>query len=456
MLTRKIAYWLGFIPFKLNFFVLAFIFGMIFYYTKSTYLVGDIQESQKLIFELIFKLFGWFVAIVIGFALLTLIISWAYMFMVKASSKNNFLKINFGVDGYQADAGKVPFVVSFNGLIRPLLGSIKARVLFKDLASSTELQLNENQHTKSKFLRSGVYSADGLILNDRRQYSLEKVVIFYEDMFRLFSLPYVLDYSKNVYTVPPFSTYKELTLQPNKATEQTVKIDTPQRTKGELFNYKNFESGDDIRRIVWKIFAKNKELVVRVPELMDTQASELLIFTSFYSTIAKINNSAFGQFFNNYYKDRLRVIYETAKTNGFAIKHQPDQHVDESLIADADKTLYNISLSKWQNDNSIVNYLGNKKGGVLCISSLTDAQELENLLSGPEAAFYTIFYTKLSLAFKNKLPLNFWNILVVAEEKPETVLKRKWLLSPLKSSIQKNEAALEKILNNCTAKTFNV
>ena len=72
-------------------------------------------------------------------------------------------------------------------------------------------------------------------------------------------------------------------------------------------NYKDFESGDDVRRIVWKIFAKNKELVVRIPEVINPYASHLHFFASFQnSMIAADSNYAAGML--DYYKD---IIFNT-------------------------------------------------------------------------------------------------------------------------------------------------
>lgn len=455
MFFRKIAYWLSYSPFKLNFFILAFIVGLGSYWTKSTYFLPDLLESHKLLFELIFKMIWLFAVAIISVSLLSLILPWVYSFMIRNNAKGQFAKISFGVDGFQAEAGKVPFTLSFNGLLRPLLGTIKARVVFDDLSTSRELQLDRDQHTKSKLLRSGIYSAEGIYLSDRKKYEIHKVFLFFEDMFRLFSLPSQVPFERQVYTVSPKITHKDVKILPNKTTEQTVKIETPQKVQGELFNYKNFESGDDIRRIVWKIFAKNRELVVRVPEVVDPHASEIELFASFHSAVAKFYKSAFDPYLLNAYKDRLRIVYETAKGNGFVIKHHPDQSVDQALSGSADPILYNLSLSSWQEDQGLEAYVGNRKSGILCISSLTDVEELSRVLARSNNSF-TIFYVKLSAVFRKKSALSIAKLFVRMEENRDTVMKRKWLFSPLKSKIQKNERALEKELQSQLSKVFTI
>ncbi|HTF82667.1 MAG TPA: hypothetical protein VL947_13115 [Cytophagales bacterium] len=453
MFFRKLAYWLGYIPFKLNFFIIAFILSLGFYWTKNNYFLPDLQESQKLLFELVFKIFWVFSLLVLGLAVVTLLLSWAYLFLIKSNTKSGFAKVLFGVDGFQAEAGMIPFRLSFNSLIRPFLGVIKARVVFSDYSVTDELQLAEDQFTKSKFLRSGIYSSEGIFLVDRRKYEIHRIMIFFEDMFRIFSLPYTLEFERDVYTVPPKATFEDIKIQPNKTTEQTVRIDTPQKVQGELFNYKNFESGDDIRRIVWKIFAKNRELVIRVPEIIDPHASELEIFTSFYNTFPKESESALGKYLLNYYKDRLRVVYESAKANGYLIRHIPDQVVDQGMSTNADLVLYHLSLSAWHNDQHLDQYVGNRKGGIVCISSLVSIDDLKMLL-GKKDASYLIFYTRLSDVFKSKASITWAKLFIRTEESRDTVFKRKWLFAGIRTKLLKNERLIESELQSSQSKIY--
>jgi hypothetical protein len=455
MIFRKLAYWLSYLPFKLNFFVVSFILALGYYWTKTNYFLPDLLESHKLLFELLFRLFWVFALIIVSVSLLTLLLSWGYLYLIKSNSKSGFAKVTFGVDGFQAEAGKVPFSLSFNSLIRPLLGVVKARLVFSDFTVTDELQLYKNQYAKSKILRSGIYSAEGVYLSDRKKYDIYRITVFFEDMFRLFSLPYNLSYEKQVYTVPPKSVFKDIKILPNKTTEQTVKIENPQKVQGELFNYKNFESGDDIRRIVWKIFAKSRELVVRVPEIVDPHASEIEMFTSFHSTVSEFDKSVFSTYLLNNYKDRLRIVYETAKSNGFVVKHQPDQVVDHAMMANADVILYNISLSNWQTDQGLDAYVGKKRGGVLCVSSLVNIEDLQKVLARTDNTLM-VFYIKLSKAFEKKSPITFAKLFIRKDESRDTVLKRKWLLSTLRNKVLKNEKLIEAELDISSAKCFRL
>ena len=95
-------------------------------------------------------------------------------------------------------------------------------------------------------------------------------------------------------------------INPSKTKEEIQKIKTSRKIEGDFLNYKDFESGDDVRRIVWKIFAKNRELVIRTPEVINPYASHIKFHTSFYNVISKDLTAAYATSMLNYFKD---VVY---------------------------------------------------------------------------------------------------------------------------------------------------
>ena len=97
------------------------------------------------------------------------------------------------------------------------------------------------------------------------------------------------------------------------------------KVEGEFLNYKNFENNDDVRRIVWKIYAKNKELVVRIPEMMDPYASHVYLYASFFSSsISKAMRTVEDPFLN-YYKVITWSVYQNLVKQGFEVRYIPDQ-----------------------------------------------------------------------------------------------------------------------------------
>lgn len=118
-------------------------------------------------------------------------------------------------------------------------------------------------------------------LHDRGIYDVEEVQLQFCDMFRLFGIPYTLLARQQFYTLPQIQKEKAVVAQPNTTEEQTERIEIPKPSEGEYINYKDFETGDDVRRIVWKIYARNGQLVVRIPETKDPYASHLYFYASF-------------------------------------------------------------------------------------------------------------------------------------------------------------------------------
>ena len=93
---------------------------------------------------------------------------------------------------------------------------------------------------------------------------------------------------------------------------------------GELFQYKNFEDNDDVRRIVWKIYAKHKDLVVRTADVQYLPATQVYLYTSFYQPI-KIVNDTLAQQTLNTYKERLWALVQAVEKEAIEIIWRTDQ-----------------------------------------------------------------------------------------------------------------------------------
>ena len=112
----------------------------------------------------------------------------------------------------------------------------------------------------------------------------------------------MLTSSGNFFNGPPLKATGNIIVQPKKTEETNMRIEEMRKVEGELLNYKNFETNDDVRRIVWKIYAKNKELVVRIPETNDPYASHIYFYASFYNAIS---NDVYEEF-NEVFLDHLQ------------------------------------------------------------------------------------------------------------------------------------------------------
>jgi hypothetical protein len=443
---KKIAYYFSFIPFQLNFFVLFFVVASTYAIVNSEY----IETTEKVYFLLLLKSLALFVIVfsimIAAIAFLTTLFCWGFYWHYKKFEEISPIEAFIG-EGEKAQAGYVPLGLKAKGIIKPLLGHIKGRIVFADTNISPALTLDQPVFGHNKLIRNALRAGRPVWIPDIKEHEVQKVVLYFEDMFRLFSFPLVSKNVQKLLTVPEVSDKIEVNVHPDKTVEQEQRIQTPKRIQGELFNYKHFEAGDDIRRIVWKIYAKNKELVVKIPETMDPYASHIYFHPSFYGT--NMVAPDFKAAMLNYYKVRIRQVYEALSRSEFTVKYIPDQEltVPENNNEEDPAWLYQLSTSVWQPDREVTDPIASKKEGIYCISSLIPVSELEEILTNksPETL---VFFVKLSSMWQNRRVFNVLSLMMKTEEHPLDIMKRKWLFSPGRKKILNNEKQIEKYLED--------
>ncbi len=240
---------------------------------------------------------------------------------------------------------------------------------------------------------------------------------------------------------PSKNSVKTLQPIPKKTEEEKIRIDQLRKVEGEMLNYKKFESADDVRRIVWKIFAKNKELMVRIPEIMDPFSSHVYIYASFYTDQQKPFPS-FNQTMLNYYKHKIWAVYETLENQEFNLKYIPDQllgcHEKEVLKA--------ITLSDWHQNQNILQYFKPQSGSILLLHSYSNLQDVSQMLSAIDQNT-VLYFVKLSKAFQTNYVLHWLTrILFISNQDEQQSLKNKWHLHPVKFSMLKREKKLIQLL----------
>ncbi|HSZ24601.1 MAG TPA: DUF58 domain-containing protein [Cytophagaceae bacterium] len=444
---KKIAYYFSFIPFQLNFFVLLFILSGALAVVQHKYFT-EVEESNY--FILLLKILALFTlvfsAIIVGLAFITALICWLYFLFYKNALKESPIQASIG-EGEKAQSGYVSMGLKASGIIKPLLGHVKGRIVFSDGQISPALTLDQPVFGNNRFLRNAIKASRPVWIPDIKEHTVTKVVVYFEDMFRLFSFPFILSNPQKLLTIPSESDKMNVEVNPDKTVEQEQRIETPKRIHGELFNYKNFESGDDIRRIVWKIYAKNKELVVKVPETTDPYASHIYFHPSFYSV--DFVSSDIKKAMLNYYKIKIRQLYEALSRSEFTVKYLPDQElmIPDTTSDEDPAWLYFLSTSVWQTNKSVTDYISAKKDGIYCISSLIPISEVEEMLNN-KTPDTLVFFVKVSSMWRKRQAFNFFSLFVKMEEHPLDALKRKWLFSSGRSKILRNEKQIQQYLED--------
>ena len=453
-LMKKIAYYFSFLPIQLNFFVLLFI-GAVTYTIIDTQYLQNIEQTY---FILLLKTLALFVFVftvsIAGIAFITALLSYVYFWAFNRTQKESTIEATIG-EGEKAEAGFVSLGLNAKGILKPLLGHVKGRIVFADNKISPALALDQPVFGNNKFIRNGLKAGRPVWIPDIKEHEVEIVILYFEDMFRLFSFPYIFSNVQKLLTVPEQSEKISLDVNPDKTIEQEQRIQTPKRIQGELFNYKHFEAGDDIRRIVWKIYAKNKELVVRVPETMDPYASHIYFHPSFYSNItvgASIKSAML-----NYYKVKIRQVYEALSRSEFTVKYIPDQELTlpDNTGEENPAWLYQLSTSSWQANSEVIDSISAKKEGIYCISSLIPISELEEILTNKTPDTLIIF-VKLSSMWQSRKIFNILSLIIKTEAHPLDSLKRKWIFSSGRRKIIENEKQIEIYLEDQLFKNSSI
>jgi hypothetical protein len=434
---------LFFIPFTF-YFLLFSVAGVLVY---NWLLSNNTQPGSSFadIFTLLLKAAVWFVAVIVGVAIISSLL--AYLVFVWRMKKNN---IQFSIQSKAAAAnnGNKPtqrIIIAIAPLLKPLLGFIKLRLQYDDKQFSPKFALVQQQQKK---LFSSQYMGEyQWQLPEIKEYRIEKLVLYFEDMFQFFSFTIALPVSNRFYTSPFAPVVANMPVSPRKTEESATRIEELKKVEGEYLNYKNFENNDDVRRIVWKIYAKNKELVVRTPEVLDPTASHAYIYTSFYTAFDIAGNSTAEIFFLNYYKTMLWGVYQQLGKQGFALRLVADQPTPTlPNAAEQDQVQYALSTSKWQADKNITQLAGAKDASVIIVSSFCHADDIAVLLNN-QSAYTTIVFVKLSNSLQSTYLIQLVQWLFIQQEKNEVEMyKTNWRLSLLRKTILDNEHKLETLL----------
>ena len=411
---------------------------------KNNY--GQDDSNQWLVMNQFLTLLRWAIVGLFVFSIVTALGSWLF-FLQQLRNKKVGVQMQLG-DGQQAEAGSVPLSITLNGFVlRPPLGNIRARLIFSEKILSDAIVLDANFYKKREFLRQGITGTGITLLHDRGIYDVENVQIQFYDMFSFVALPCMVPVTRQLFTVPKQLKETTVKAQPNTTEEQKHRIDIPKRVEGEYISYKEFESGDNIRRIVWKIYAKSGQLVVRVPETMDPYASHLYFYVSFYNGLNAVQG-AFEIELLNAYKDKVRNFFEGLKKNGFEVRMPQDQEVPKLPgVSEKKNELFQISAASWQKINPPATFVQPGKTAFVCLSAFTPVKELELLLAKLPLAV-PVVVVQLSDAIPSPFQMKVADIFFRPEKQPVDKLRRPWFVSTLRVRLQKNEEELQKLLRH--------
>lgn len=387
----------------------------------------------------------WLLLAIVGFCLLSALFCFLYFLWLRRK-KGVSLSLSFGQKNDRPD---IRLNALLNHVRRPWLGFVKCRLLYDDGHLTPKLALLGNIHEKNRFFRKGISGKQPLQLPDIKSYRLQGSFLYFEDLLHLFSFTAFLPQSGHFEQAPVAHKATITEEKPQHVSREDVRVNESKPIPGDFLNYKNFEGGDDIRRIVWQIYAKNRELVVRIPEQRDFYASHLTIYASFHTDLSEAQFlNAFASEMLNYYKNCIWTAIETLLKKEIPLKFVPDQPFDIAEdLSKQQKISMLLSNSGWQQEKPLSDYFPARRNGIICISSFNEPEEIRQLLenAGRETIVY---FVPLSHTFRHWVS---WGWIKRIFMKPPTDrLKRirsRWPFSPLRHRIQKREKQIQTILS---------
>lgn len=396
----------------------------------------------------------WFMAALIGLSVISTFASWLYYLWLR-KRKDYKLDVSFSTEGKPGRKPKLYLNAQLQGVFRPILGFVKGRLFYDDYQMTDRFSLLSGKRKENSWWRAAITGRSRIELPDIKEYQVKGGFIFFQDMLHLFSLTVKQPINSTFYQPPVLASEEDRNVFPKKTESMDVRIEQLRRVEGEPFNYKDFETGDDVRRIVWKVYAKNRELVVRVPEMFEPYASHLYFYASFHASVkASWLGETYLKEMLNYYKNNVWTIYDALSRKEWDMRYIPDQPMNiPEHIGGSERSARIISSSEWHTDKGLSQYFSPRTGAVLCISSLTDINELRNTLDQCDAST-VVYFVKASNVFRHFVPWGWLKRLVLLPPKDRlTRIRTRWTFSPMRLQIQRREKEIELLLSKSSVTT---
>jgi len=390
--------------------------------------------------SLFLRITVWLISVLLVLALLTTVIPLVYLLIVK---KRNTVNFTLNTSGVYKNAGGLQqqgIYIKIAPILKPFLGFIKLRIKYDGQYSTKFSLAKRGQNRIISTILEGDYTWK---LPEIKEYHIDKVVVYFEDFFQFFSFVVTLPIKEHFYTPPAFKKAEGFSISPRKTEDTNNRIDELKKVEGEVINYKNFENNDDVRRIVWKIYARNKELVVRIPEILDPYASQAYLYASFFSNFNTGGNRTVDIYFLNYYKTILWAVYQKLSEQGFDIRYMPDQRNHASTFINEEKAVeFAVSTSNWQTEKDLRSYVNIKEASVVVLSSLSDVAQAQELLQAARGNTWFVL-VRLSKSLNRTYLVGLLQWLFIQQEKSDLEkYKTGWELSLLRPKVTQNEKKL--------------
>lgn len=446
MIKQKLTYLSNYLFLKRNFFLLLAIGAFSYYwYTHFSSLQGDSARVQIVLSVISLAVCG----TVFLFSLLSCVPPYLALWFKKRvlevdkEERKDIIKVKFQKE--HPTPGVVNAEVRIYGIRKPLLGFAKVKIIFEDLTQTEDILLTHN--IKEKRRRVGIMGRKAVSLPNIRDYRIQSSFIHFEDFFHFFSLPYREVESIGLFTEPPANEEEELDFAMPTSEEPVLKVVQHKFTKGELLDYKKYAPGDDIRRIIWKNYARSRELTVRTFDRTFPYVSHINVLTCFYdASPSREQGVEIKDYLLDIYKEKIRQVVDSIIEQEFTVKYLTDQAIEDHYELDEyQKILYSISAAKWQKEKPADAFIRENyqkmrgASNLLIVSSLCPTSNLQQVNNNGSKGFNLCVYTASNSLNKIKKPSVLKQVFTIDSREPMDAARRKINARPTIKFINEND-----------------
>ncbi|MFT4204883.1 MAG: DUF58 domain-containing protein [Chitinophagaceae bacterium] len=421
------------IPFSWYLFLFLVATGIVFWQLRPP--TAEKSGSIRFLYLFVQKFVWVTAAVVLAFSFLSVLFPWL---LFRNKKRGGNIKVTL------VNRGENQMRMYLQTSMKPVGGYLKLRFVFANQYASPIMLLEPIADAKTE---KG-FTAYNLktVLPNITEYDLDKMLFYFSDFLQFFRFPLSLDKKHIVVQTPETKDWKRPQIRPQKTQTETEKVYSNRKSTGDLLHFKQYESNDDIRRIVWPLYAKTGELVVRHPEIHSQYASDALLYASFYSQWQLPENRLTSKMLD-FYKNIIYTSYKKLKDEDeFAVYLTTDQN-SKAPVHIEKEVQEHIANCEWQHSQSLKQI--NKKDNIslLIVSSLDDPNEVAERAQN-ESTGMEILFVPLSEAFArpNKKAWINW-IFTHGKDNRHVWDLLRWRLSPIRQQIVNNETQLQHILS---------
>ncbi len=279
-----------------------------------------------------------------------------------------------------------------------------------------------------------------------KRYHFDYWYLLHLDLFRFFRLNIGHKLNRNLTRRADYIHLENLEVQPALASDDEQNASQSDRAEGEWLRTKKFEPSDDFRRIVWRVYAQNRELVVRRPEIYSPHSSKMNFYVSFMNNESKLMmNDWLMDWFSTRYKNAAWSLFRDLQTEeGIEVKLVSAQNIPNlDLESQSEFEHEVISASSWQVTSQMTDDIYEPGFFVVCISPFISIANLKRILEINKQAWVYLIVPDVKENSSHRWwhSILFWNIGNTLRKNLRTY---RWL--GLQADYHSKIANLEKVL----------